>query len=110
LRLLCSSYHAAASKKEPSLVEALKLPPLFGVLSQEEQRYSRENSFTLISCNPLSFPQPTMISEWGALSPNPLLDGRTFPLRLRIANQVNRYVIAIQYQPIEHECEIDVGN
>jgi hypothetical protein len=51
-----------------------------------------------------------MISEWGALSPNPLLDGRTFPLRLRKASQVDRYIIAIQYQPIEHECEIDVGD
>ena len=49
-------------------------------------------------------------SKSRAFEPNPPLDGRTFPLRPRIANQVNWNFIAVQYQPIEHEGEIDVGD
>jgi hypothetical protein len=41
---------------------------------------------------------------------NPLLNGRPFPLRARMANQANRNFVAIQYQPIEHEREIDIGD
>jgi hypothetical protein len=50
------------------------------------------------------------LSERGPFSSNPLLNGRPFPLRPRIADQVNRNFVANQYQPIEHECEIDIGD
>jgi hypothetical protein len=39
-----------------------------------------------------------------------LLNGRTLPLRPRIANQANRNFAVIQYQPIEHEREVDIGD
>jgi len=53
--------------------------------------------------------QTRAFSGQGAFFSNPLLNGRAFPLRPRIANQAGRNFVAIQ-QPIEHEREIDIGD
>jgi len=48
--------------------------------------------------------------KWRPLQLDPALHGRSLPLMPRVVRQMLRHIVAVQYEPVEHQRKVHVSD